>query len=220
LRFFIAFAQGDHDGRELVRFVLRELGRGQMYGLDENQVAELRKWMLGGLGRMAGGLEWVISSAELGTFSIVHGSDRSHYEGGAAVPKLLLCALLDGANWRIGRCAWPDCGRIFVRKGRGEYCSKECSQRMRTRRFRDPDFRKQEVASKVRNRAAIEPAPKRAKRMNRRSLEAALKVADITRADINRAARKLEALKAAPKENAWAADVAEMRALEAQKRDG
>ena len=163
---------------------------------------------------MAGGLEWVISSTEMGTFTVVHGADRSHYEGGAAVPKLLLCALLDGANWRIGRCAWADCARIFVRKGRGEYCSKECSQRKRMRRFRDPEFRKQEAASKVRSRAAIEPAPKRASRTNRRPLETAL-----TAKDLSRARRDLKSI-LKRKENTWAADIAEMRAVESQKKEG
>jgi hypothetical protein len=206
LRFFVGFAQGEHDARELARFALRELGRGLIVGLGDEQIKEVRSWMLGGLCKMANGQAWEIRSEELGPFAIVHGPGRSHYEGGPAVPKLLLSALLDGANWRIGWCAWPDCRRLFVRKGQGEYCSRKCSQRMRTRRFRDPEFRKQETASKVRIRAAIEPAPKSAKRTNRRSLGAALTVGGITRKDIAQSRRRRKEILEEP-ENTWRADI-------------
>jgi hypothetical protein len=216
LDYFVRFARGEHTGLELGRFVLEKLvGRGLLVGMDDAKlVSELREWMLAGLTKMANGKEWIIKSEELRPFSIVHGTGRTHYEGGIPVPKLILSALLDGANWRIGWCSWPDCGRIFVRKGRGEYCSKRCSQRMRTRRLRDPKFRDEELRSRLRREAVNEPTPKRARRTKRRPLEAVVTPDDIMQAQRTRK----NLLKRG--DNKWAADVAEAQlTLKQQKRE-
>jgi hypothetical protein len=47
-----------------------------------------------------------------------------------AVAVLLLAALLEQAGDRLRRC--PACSKVFVRVGRQDYCSKACSQRVRS----------------------------------------------------------------------------------------
>jgi hypothetical protein len=206
LGYFVRFAQGEYDGLELGRFVLRVLGRARLNGMDdEKRVSELRKWMLGGLKKMAAGKEWEIRSGEIGSFSIVHTPQRTHYEGGPAVAALLFSALLDGANWRLAYCAWLPCGKIFVRKGRGEYCSRKCSQQMRTRRHRDPGFRMEELRLRV-HAAAVDKPRKQTGRANRRTIESAITPQDLARP------RRLRNRIMKQKENTWATDIAEVDA--------
>ncbi len=38
--------------------------------------------------------------------------------------------------WRLTKCASEGCGRVFVKRKRGEYCSGRCSLRERMRRYR------------------------------------------------------------------------------------
>ena len=55
------------------------------------------------------------------------------------VTRLLLGAhrILELEGVRLRECAAPSCRRIFVRQKRGIFCSKRCSQREQTRRFRE-----------------------------------------------------------------------------------
>ncbi len=43
--------------------------------------------------------------------------------------------LLQAEGGRIKRCAWEPCGKLFIKLKRGAYCSRDCSQRERTRRY-------------------------------------------------------------------------------------
>jgi hypothetical protein len=59
----------------------------------------------------------------------------------AALPTIFQLAAQDlvftSEPWRIGRCAWPQCRRRFVRHDqRQAYCSTACSQALRTIRYR------------------------------------------------------------------------------------
>ena len=45
---------------------------------------------------------------------------------------ILLAHVLERAGERLRRCARPDCGRMFVRVGKIEYCSPKCSQALRS----------------------------------------------------------------------------------------
>lgn len=50
---------------------------------------------------------------------------------------LMACGdLIEREGSRIARCQGPGCDRLFVRRKRGNYCSRRCSQRMRSERFR------------------------------------------------------------------------------------
>lgn len=46
-----------------------------------------------------------------------------------------IAALLEEFGSHIERCQAPDCGRLFLRIRRQSYCSAECSQRVRSRRW-------------------------------------------------------------------------------------
>jgi hypothetical protein len=75
------------------------------------------------------------------------------------VTRLLLGAhrILELEGVRLRECAAPSCRRIFVRQKRGIFCSKTCSQREQTKRFRErhPDH------AKVRQREYYERKSKR-----------------------------------------------------------
>ena len=54
--------------------------------------------------------------------------------------EIFLMAALDllvAEGSRISRCAWEPCGKLFVRRKRGAYCSRSCSQKARTAKYRD-----------------------------------------------------------------------------------
>jgi len=55
------------------------------------------------------------------------------------VTRFILSAyrILELEGVRLRECAAPGCRRIFVRQKRGIFCSKKCSQREQTRRFRE-----------------------------------------------------------------------------------
>jgi len=49
---------------------------------------------------------------------------------------LAAAQLLSTDGWRIALCANAKCRRPFVRRKRGQYCSRACSQKIRTARYR------------------------------------------------------------------------------------
>ena len=76
----------------------------------------------------------------------------SYYHGAARAALLEACArLLEAEGGRVARCARSGCGRLFVKVKRGAYCSKRCSQSMRTSRFRSSHSK--EELSEARHRA-------------------------------------------------------------------
>jgi CGNR zinc finger len=75
------------------------------------------------------------------------------------VTRFLLSAyrLLELEGVRLRLCAVPDCRRIFVRKKRGIFCSKKCSRREQTRRYRE----RHPEHAKIRQRQYYERKSKR-----------------------------------------------------------
>lgn len=75
------------------------------------------------------------------------------------VTRFLLGAyrLLELEGVRLRECAAPDCRRIFVRQKRAIFCSKKCSQRQQTKRFRE----RHPEHAKVRQRQYYERKSKR-----------------------------------------------------------
>jgi hypothetical protein len=123
------------------------LGRKAGYGLSgwvtPAEIEEIRMEISEGLKALADNREWIIPVAKLGHFNIVISELGVSYEGGLQAQALLgVSSLLDLDAWRSTRCSW--CGKPFLKKKRGEYCSLNCSQRMRTKRARDPLWRKDE----------------------------------------------------------------------------
>jgi hypothetical protein len=46
-----------------------------------------------------------------------------------------VAALLGAEGWRVQHCPRPGCGRLFVKRKRGLYCSPKCAALVRTQRF-------------------------------------------------------------------------------------
>src|SRR5208282_232672 len=118
--------------------------------LDRAEVEEIRMEIADGLKELADKREWIIPSAKLGSFNIVISQLGTSYEGTGRAHSLLgISGLLRGDQWRAARCSW--CGKLFLKKKRGTYCSLNCSQRVRTKRVRDPRWKKDEAqAEKLR----------------------------------------------------------------------
>jgi hypothetical protein len=116
--------------------------------LGPAEIAEVKLEITNGLKQLADKGEWIIPAAKLGNFKIVISRLGTSHEGDALARSLLgLSDLLQGGEeWRADRCAW--CGKPFLKKKRGEYCSLNCSQRMRTKRGRDPRWKKDEAKAK------------------------------------------------------------------------
>jgi hypothetical protein len=110
------------------------------------EIEEIKMKVANGLKKLADSGEWVIPGAELGNFNIVVSRLGTSPEGDVPSQLLAIAAVLQSEEWRAGLCAW--CGRLFMKKKRGEYCGLKCSQRMRTKRVRDPRWRKKEARAK------------------------------------------------------------------------
>jgi len=101
------------------------------------EVEGIKMKVADGLKVLAEGRQWIIRGADLGHFDVVISELGTSYEGGARARSLLgIADLLQGGGWRSAACSW--CGKLFLKKKRGTYCSLICSQRMRTFKVRDP----------------------------------------------------------------------------------
>jgi len=99
-------------------------------------VEDIRVEIEHGLRLLADGHDWVINGAELQDCDIVITPIGIAHEGTVKALSLLgIAGLLSGEEWRAGDCAW--CGKLFLKKKRGEYCSKRCSQALRTFKTRN-----------------------------------------------------------------------------------
>jgi hypothetical protein len=153
LRWLVDFAQGPQEvapnlaniNAEIFEFAMRTL-RGSLGAVSPSAagVVSLRGELAVKLCGWVKEGELEISSQELGAFTriLVRGSDRgsrilSGYQGSTRGALLMACAdLIAAEGGRIARCARESCGRLFVRVKRGEYCGPQCSQRVRTERYR------------------------------------------------------------------------------------
>ncbi len=115
--------------------------------IEPAEVEEIKVEIANGLKELADKRQWVIPSADLGSFNIVISQLGTSYEGSDRAHALLaVSGLLRGDQWRSARCSW--CGKPFLKKKRGEYCSLRCSQRVCTKRIRDPRWKKDEAQAK------------------------------------------------------------------------
>ncbi len=152
LRWLVDFAQDARSEAEVGRQLatLRAeisalaIGRGSMVGPDSAaEVISLRDDVRRLLTRWSDEGTVELRSSELGDFSryILRSSkgsgSASYYQGRAKAAVLLRCAdLIEAEGSRVARCQRIACGRLFVRVKRGAYCSRRCSQRVRSERFR------------------------------------------------------------------------------------
>lgn len=67
------------------------------------------------------------------------GAIESYFSSDHFPTAFLLSAadVIKAEGFRVRECARPECGRLFVKKKRGTFCSLQCSQRERDRRFRE-----------------------------------------------------------------------------------
>jgi hypothetical protein len=149
LQTLLDFALGrrDYDAVSGVTLMqLRHFGGAKLgpEGPDPEQIKELRGWMLDGFTKVADGEQWIVSLSQFQGMDIVISTNGVSYEDRAGQlnpQRWVLAGLLSNENWRAGRCAWPECNQLFMRKKRGAYCSRRCSVLMRTERMRNPRFR-------------------------------------------------------------------------------
>lgn len=66
------------------------------------------------------------------------GTIESYFSSDHFPTALLLAAadVIQEEGLRVRQCARAECGRLFVKRKRGIYCSNECSQKVRDERFR------------------------------------------------------------------------------------
>jgi hypothetical protein len=140
---WVKFATGERNlsGRDIGELMFSTLRRFGRRVPDAPAIEELRRWLLSGFNKIVDEGEWVIPSRELGDFSIVIGRTGTAYEEhsaeGRALPGLTLAKLLNEESWRLARCAW--CGKLFMKRKRGEYCGPKCSQTRQTFKARNPE---------------------------------------------------------------------------------
>lgn len=100
------------------------------------EVEEIRTLIMKGIRKIADKETWIVYSRDLGDFETQVSTFGTRYAGHArTLSQLGVLALFYGEEWRAHSCAW--CGKVFVKKHRGEYCGKNCSQRMRTFKTRN-----------------------------------------------------------------------------------
>jgi hypothetical protein len=136
-------------------------GRGYSPGGPPSQedIDEVRQLIMKGFDKLAAGDEWFVTLERLGISITRNG--MSYEAPSKDLGQLGAAQLLRNEEWRIGRCAW--CEERFLKKKRGEYCGRNCSQRMRTERARDPKWASKEAdARKLGLPAAIMTGRKRA----------------------------------------------------------
>lgn len=141
---FVAFAQGarEETPNSLLQFVQAVYGdRSKGHAFTPDELAEFKGQLFRWLMQIATGVGWEIESRELGPYSIhvVAGGTYLHDVAGDALPRLALVKALTGEEWRIGRCGWILCNRLFVRRKTGNYCDPKHSQAMRALRYADPE---------------------------------------------------------------------------------
>jgi hypothetical protein len=119
-------------------------GAGRSSELSEENIAEVRQLIVDGFKELAQGRTWFLSLRDLEISITLHGTG---YKGTPlTLSQIGIAQLLRNEEWRIGRCSW--CGKGFLKKKRGEYCGGKCSQHMRTKRIRDPQWKKDEAKAR------------------------------------------------------------------------
>jgi hypothetical protein len=128
--------------------------------VSASEVADLAQTVSEGIKRLCGPepdvAGWQFEPAKFGRLHrAVQARTFQNYYFGDFRPVFLMAVadLLREEGRRIKTCAWGQCSRFFVRRKRGAYCSGACSQKARTKRYRDaqgPEWRKKRHAYYVR----------------------------------------------------------------------
>jgi hypothetical protein len=114
--------------------------RNDPLGLSAAELVDLAREMKERVTKFIAGEMWYypILPASLAALltSPIHGPPVAAF-GGDCRAVLMMAArdTLAVESRRIASCNGPDCERLFVRRKRGAYCSKRCSQRARTLRY-------------------------------------------------------------------------------------
>jgi hypothetical protein len=105
---------------------------------DPNQglvFEEVRAWAEEGLRQLANTGIWILEPSSLVVVITKRGPQyRSSREDFAAPYKYGIQQLLTHQAWRVSKCARAKCGKLFIRKGRSEYCNPNCSNAERASR--------------------------------------------------------------------------------------
>jgi len=111
---------------------------------SKENLAKVRQLIVNGFKEIAHGHAWSISLHDLGI--VITAAGTSFAGSQTDLGQLGIAQLLRTEEWRIGACAW--CGRGFLRKKQGAYCSPRCSQFVRTKRVRDPRWKRDEAKAR------------------------------------------------------------------------
>src|SRR5215469_7451473 len=138
----IVFAEERHQGFLIPRFSAKELGvLAEAFGKALSFLREAGPYDVGGPGSRSDG------SSALGWHfdpSLFHRLDRvieartfrTHYEGDLSGVFLMAAIdLLEAEGRRITKCSWAPCGKLFIKRKRGLFCSPSCSRKGRTHRY-------------------------------------------------------------------------------------
>jgi predicted RNA-binding Zn ribbon-like protein len=107
--------------------------------LNAKEIIELAQQMKQAVTKLVAGETWAfwLSSGLMAQLTSPQKKPPRILWAGAYEPVVMLTAreLLAAESHRIAKCNGPGCERLFVRRKRGAYCSKRCSQRARTLRY-------------------------------------------------------------------------------------
>lgn len=106
--------------------------------LEPNQslvFEEVRAWAEQGLNQLANTGSWIPGPSSLVVVITKRGPQyRGSREDFTAPYKYGIQQLLTRQAWRVSKCARAKCGKLFIRKGRSEYCNPKCSNAERASR--------------------------------------------------------------------------------------
>jgi len=109
-------------------------------GMTAEEIVEFAQRIRDALVKLIGGEMWAFANSglqvDISLTSPKHGPPQRVYSGD--MRGILIMAALDALvveSHRLAKCQRPGCERLFVRRKRGSYCSKRCSQRARTLRY-------------------------------------------------------------------------------------
>jgi hypothetical protein len=128
-----------------------ELGNGDGYlPPEENEqramYEDIRAWAQDGLRQLAETGHWTPEAPSIAVIITKFGTmykEPPSPDAFGALHKYAIKQLLIRQAWRVSRCARAKCGKLFIRKGRSEYCNPKCSSAERASRV----YAKKKVAS-------------------------------------------------------------------------
>ncbi len=119
----------------------RKKRSGNLLGLTAEEIVEFAQRIRDGMVKLVKGEMWAFAlsglpAVDVSLTSPKHGPPQRVYA--EDVRGILIMAAMDALvveSHRLAKCQGPSCERLFVRRKRGAYCSRTCSQRARTLRY-------------------------------------------------------------------------------------